>query len=199
MTIWKTFKKGDRVRLIASGAVGTVLGGAQTRARSLYWVKFHGFSGYYDVLNLAAATPIAEKPSGTLRDRVLDLLAGYQNALPIDDEEVSALLVDLNDAMQGAHYLVQAYDGYLAIGIDMRDKLKEFGNLTPETTSTVPVTHRRVRSQTSSGTIEYLVTLVDGDAVSCTCPDFHYRSRVCKHMVEEGCVPRKGTRIDVLC
>ena len=41
----------------------------------------------------------------------------------------------------------------------------------------------------------YCVTTVDTVAVACTCPDFHYRRRICKHMVSVGTYDDKGSTI----
>ncbi len=41
----------------------------------------------------------------------------------------------------------------------------------------------------------YCVTTVYDVAVACTCPDFHYRRRICKHMVEVGTYDVKGSTI----
>ncbi len=41
----------------------------------------------------------------------------------------------------------------------------------------------------------YCVTTVDAVAVACTCPDFHFRRRICKHMVTVGTYDDKGSAI----
>ena len=41
----------------------------------------------------------------------------------------------------------------------------------------------------------YCVTTVDAVAVACTCPDFHFRRRICKHMVTAGTYDQKGAAI----
>ena len=42
----------------------------------------------------------------------------------------------------------------------------------------------------------YHVTLVEGMSVACTCPDYHYRHRVCKHMVAaDGGLSEKGAAL----
>jgi hypothetical protein len=41
----------------------------------------------------------------------------------------------------------------------------------------------------------YCVTTVDTWAVACTCPDYHFRRRVCKHMDSVGAIFEKGAEI----
>lgn len=42
----------------------------------------------------------------------------------------------------------------------------------------------------------YIVTTHDGWAIACTCPDFNYRHRVCKHMsYDVGCIAHKGDEL----
>ncbi len=41
----------------------------------------------------------------------------------------------------------------------------------------------------------YCVTRVNSEAIACTCPDFHFRKRVCKHMVAVGTALDQGDRL----
>lgn len=45
------------------------------------------------------------------------------------------------------------------------------------------VTENKVRIQSTSSKNEYVLTLNEnGKSIKCSCPDFHYRKRTCKHM-----------------